>query len=300
MSDSQSFSLYELCLAEDRYAENQTVDQHQLSQLLTSAHEGRAEQQIAAAKDSTTHFGKLLEEYILKKHSELINTIFKNEIISSFSVIEHELFESEFLIVKSNGELHVRSFVSFSKSEQLAPRLHVERLGLRLFAIIDKHIKAHNIPENEPFDFIDKQFIFKYDGPNKERIYIQEFTPRVVEVDPTIEENEPQSKPKSKPSINKSFKIPPNILEKLRTIHRKYDEDFNEGDAKSNEQLWNRIQDIAYGPNVYDPEELKELKEIIKSWTSWQYENTKDKEKQVKWDDMIDALNNPQSYCNHQ
>ena len=253
--------------------------------------EGRIEHETKKAKDSTIHFGKLLEEYILTKHSELINTVFSNEIINSFSVIEKDL-GSDFTIVKSDGELSVRSFVAFSKSEQKKSLLHLERLGIRLFVIITKHINANKetIFENVPFDFIGKQFVFKYVGSEKKDIYIKEFTPRVIEVDPSKEE---QNKPKSttkKPKINESSMIPAPITSKIREIHGKGVDIGLDGMGK-NTQLWTRIQDIAYGSENYDKQVLKELREIIQSIPLWRYKNPKDEEKQETWDDLIETLN---------
>ena len=174
MITSQSFALEDFSHYLDDITQNLLDDSTQkllddISELPTGQvsipiNEGRTELVIEKAKNSTIHFGKLLEEYVLTKHSELINTIFSNEIINAFSVKDADL-KSDFLIVKYNGELHVRSFVASSDSEQKTPRLHLERLGLRLFGIITNHINENKetLSENVPFEFIGKQFKFTYD-----------------------------------------------------------------------------------------------------------------------------------------
>lgn len=260
-----------------------TIDQLPTGQLLTTVPEGRVSYNIEEPKDSTVHFGKLLEEFILTKYTNKINTTL-NDDMESFSVRERDLIDSRFLIIKYNDELHVRSIV-FGPSEQMTPRTHYERLGLRFFKIIANHIEINSISEKEPFDLISRQFTYIYDGPTKKRPYIREFTPRVVEVDPTIEYNhDEQNRSKST-----TKKIPKVIINQIREIHRK-DIDIDLTRMNSNTQLWTRIQDIAYGSEFYDQQILVELGEIIQS-VPWNYENPDSEELQEKWDDMIKTLN---------
>lgn len=249
--------------------------------------EGRATLDVEKGKSSTIHFGKLLESYILTKYADKIQVLL-NDDMEAFSVRERDLLDSRFLITRYNNELHVRSIV-FGSSEQQTPRTHYERLGLRLFQIIDDHVKKNGIPSREPFPFIGKQFVFTYDGPEKSRIYIKEFTPRVVEVNPEGAcDDEPVSIVEKTP--NKSFRIPRIIVTQIRGIRRKSTDIDLKIYKDPSEKLWIRIQDIAYGPEFYDRDVLIKLKEIIHS-VSWTYYNPDREDLQEKWDDMIEMLN---------
>ena len=288
MINSQSFSLTELLcnLDDDTQKCLNTIDQLPVDQPLNSIiSEGRAEHEIEKPKDSTTHFGKLLEEYILTKHSDKIKTIL-NDDIESFSVRERDLLDSRFLITKYKNELHVRSIV-FGSSEQQTPRTHYERLGLRLFAIIANYIKtnSNSISAKEPFDFIGKQFTCTYDGPNKERIFVKEFTPRVVEVDTTIEEESQSPQPKS----IESDKIPGSVIQLIRSIKRttrdidvfktsRHERFKSTNQTSGDNALWTRIMDIAYDTsNAYEHSSLVSLKkELSKFNDTWQHSSTED------------------------
>ena len=249
--------------------------------------EGRTTLDIEEGKSSTIHFGKLLEGYILTKYAKKIEELLSDD-MEAFSVRERDLLDSRFLITRYNNELHVRSIV-FGSSEQKTPRTHYERLGLRLFQIITHYIKENDVPSREPFSFIGKQFVFKYDGPEKKRIIIWEFTPRVVEVNPESAcEDEPVSTVGK--TTNSSSKVPRVIVTQLREIHRSKGRDIDLNKYKLYDRLWIRIQDIAYGSEYYDREVLKNLNHIIHS-VLWTYDNPDRADLQEKWNDMIKMLN---------
>lgn len=283
-------------------------------QISIPINEGRTELVIKEAKDSTIHFGKLLEEYVLTKYSELINTIFSNEIIVAFAVRDDAL-KSDFSIVRNNVKLHVRSFVASSDSEQRIPRLHLERFGMRLFGIIIEHINENEIPEKIPFDFIGKQFVFSYCGPEKKSFHIEEFAPRVIEVDPSIDESQ-----SIQPKSTKSNKISPNLIPKpvfelIKSIKRTTrDIDVFEtsrhvsfrstNQTKGDSAIWSRIMDIAYDKsNSYDSSSLVSLKEELSKFNGdWQYSSSENTyyisssnelisfPKQKIWDKFISKL----------
>ena len=93
---------------------------------------------------------------------------------------------------------YVRSML-LSSSEHMTPRYHLDRLGLRFFAIIRNYIskQQQHIKEGAPFEFIGKTFRYKENGtmPDGEtpRYLIQEIVKeqqRVVEIQEGVEDVE--------------------------------------------------------------------------------------------------------------